>query len=324
MDHWVELARLLERGKFDGLFLADVVGVYDVYGGSPDIALREAAQVPTNDPLLNLSHEPPLPFARRPAARLGVSHVDHADAANAAPTRQSNSRLSDLSRQGQKSGPDATKRGFPLFDWRAGHASLHTIRATWRPSTTMVAMRKVWSGEVVKHRCERLYEEEHDRCQPQHKQTAFPGPGGRRHTQPARQWPRGLVRPALTVQLDNVGPGSGLLVSPADLTRLNGFERKPQGACFEELCIPLNETVLKQQADATWLDLEAFANLLEQPFVADRAAGVWSFGEIPQKRSRTLDNAQAPEFEVTDRAGQVWRLADLKGKKALIVTWSSW
>jgi alkanesulfonate monooxygenase len=83
IEHWVDLARLLERGKFDGLFLADVLGVYDVYGGSPDTALREAVQVPTNDPLLvipsmaqatknlsfaatvNLSHEAPLPFARR-------------------------------------------------------------------------------------------------------------------------------------------------------------------------------------------------------------------------------------------------------------------
>jgi alkanesulfonate monooxygenase len=88
-DHWVELACLLERGKFDALFLADVVGVYDVYGGSPDTALREAVQVPTNDPLLvippmahatrhlafaatvNLSHEAPLPFARR------MSTLDH-------------------------------------------------------------------------------------------------------------------------------------------------------------------------------------------------------------------------------------------------------
>jgi peroxiredoxin len=35
-------------------------------------------------------------------------------------------------------------------------------------------------------------------------------------------------------------------------------------------------------------------------------------------------NAQVPDFEVTDRAGNVIRMADLKGKKALIVTWSSW
>jgi len=35
-------------------------------------------------------------------------------------------------------------------------------------------------------------------------------------------------------------------------------------------------------------------------------------------------NAQAPDLEITDRKGSVIRMADLKGKKALIVTWSSW
>lgn len=89
LDYWVELARLLERGKFDGLFLADVLGIYDVFGGSPDSALRHATQVPVNDPLLlvpamaqatehlgfgvtvTLSYEPPFPFARR------MSTLDH-------------------------------------------------------------------------------------------------------------------------------------------------------------------------------------------------------------------------------------------------------
>jgi FMN-dependent oxidoreductase (nitrilotriacetate monooxygenase family) len=52
LDYWVELARLLERGRFDALFLADVLGVYDVYRGSPDAAIANAAQVPVNDPLL--------------------------------------------------------------------------------------------------------------------------------------------------------------------------------------------------------------------------------------------------------------------------------
>jgi multiple sugar transport system substrate-binding protein len=30
LEYWTELAGLLERGKFDGLFIADVVGVWDV------------------------------------------------------------------------------------------------------------------------------------------------------------------------------------------------------------------------------------------------------------------------------------------------------
>src|SRR6185312_1216866 len=42
LDHWVGLARLLERGLFDGLFLADVLGVYDVHGGSPAAAIAHA------------------------------------------------------------------------------------------------------------------------------------------------------------------------------------------------------------------------------------------------------------------------------------------
>lgn len=50
MRYWQELARTLERGLFDGIFLADVTGLYDVYGGSPATALRAATQVPTNDP----------------------------------------------------------------------------------------------------------------------------------------------------------------------------------------------------------------------------------------------------------------------------------
>ena len=50
MTYWQELARTLERGLFDGIFLADVTGLYDVYGGSAATALRSATQVPTNDP----------------------------------------------------------------------------------------------------------------------------------------------------------------------------------------------------------------------------------------------------------------------------------
>jgi alkanesulfonate monooxygenase len=89
LDLWLDLARTLERGLFDGVFLADVLGVYDVYGGGPQAALREAAQVPVNDPLLlvpamamvtehlgfgvtvNLSYEAPYTLARR------FSTLDH-------------------------------------------------------------------------------------------------------------------------------------------------------------------------------------------------------------------------------------------------------
>ena len=89
LEYWTELARILERGKFDGLFIADVLGVYDVYGGSLDAALRHGTQVPVNDPLqlvpamalvtehlgfgltASVSFEHPYTFARR------LSTLDH-------------------------------------------------------------------------------------------------------------------------------------------------------------------------------------------------------------------------------------------------------
>ena len=88
-DHWVELATLLERGRFDGIFLADVLGAYDVYQGAADAALWHGVQVPVNDPLAlvplmaqatehlgfgvtcALTYEHPYPFARR------LSTLDH-------------------------------------------------------------------------------------------------------------------------------------------------------------------------------------------------------------------------------------------------------
>lgn len=55
LSYWTDLARTLERGLFDGLFIADILGVYDVYQGNVDVTLRESVQLPVNDPLLLVS-----------------------------------------------------------------------------------------------------------------------------------------------------------------------------------------------------------------------------------------------------------------------------
>ncbi|KAF2756383.1 xenobiotic compound monooxygenase [Pseudovirgaria hyperparasitica] len=51
VDHWVSLAKLLEAGSFHGIFVADVLGGYDVYNGNLDAAKRSGAQWPVNEPL---------------------------------------------------------------------------------------------------------------------------------------------------------------------------------------------------------------------------------------------------------------------------------
>lgn len=89
LDHWLDLARTLERGRFDAVFLADVLGPYDIFEGSPAPALRQGMQIPANDPFQYVSamasvterlgfaltasatFEHPYPLARR------LSTLDH-------------------------------------------------------------------------------------------------------------------------------------------------------------------------------------------------------------------------------------------------------
>lgn len=50
VHYWTEYAKLLESACFDGIFFADNDGYHESYKGSVDDALRDAAQIPTNDP----------------------------------------------------------------------------------------------------------------------------------------------------------------------------------------------------------------------------------------------------------------------------------
>lgn len=55
LQYWTDMARTLERGLFDGIFIADVIGYYDVYQGGVDLTLREGIQLPVNNPWLLVS-----------------------------------------------------------------------------------------------------------------------------------------------------------------------------------------------------------------------------------------------------------------------------
>jgi FMN-dependent oxidoreductase (nitrilotriacetate monooxygenase family) len=55
LEHWQEIARILEAGDFDFLFFADVIGYPSDQDGVPDAAVRGAVQLPSHDPLTVVS-----------------------------------------------------------------------------------------------------------------------------------------------------------------------------------------------------------------------------------------------------------------------------
>jgi FMN-dependent oxidoreductase (nitrilotriacetate monooxygenase family) len=52
LDPWLELARVLERGKFDAIFWADNIGLRDTNQGIRDASIEEGLHFPINDPSL--------------------------------------------------------------------------------------------------------------------------------------------------------------------------------------------------------------------------------------------------------------------------------
>jgi hypothetical protein len=125
--YWQDLARLAERGKFDGIFVADIVGVYDVYRGGPAPSIVDAVQIPVNDPMMVVCdggghrtyrfrrhRQPDL----RTALSVRPSHVD------VGPPDRRPGRLEHRDRLSRQRGTGG--RSYPLF----GSGSAGLVRGT--------------------------------------------------------------------------------------------------------------------------------------------------------------------------------------------------
>jgi len=91
------------------------------------------------------------------------------------------------------------------------------------------------------------------------------------------------------VEVDHTLPdATELWVKPEDLTRINDFVLKPQGACLDELCIPVlqdrDSDMFVTRSDQGWFNVSGLAEKLQQAYITDYSDGVWSFGTMPVER----------------------------------------
>jgi hypothetical protein len=127
---------------------------------------------------------------------------------------------------------------------------------------------------------------------------------------------------AVTARTD----GKDLWIAPEDLTTINEFVLKPEGACLDDICLPVRDedTALREAAPPRRINLTELARRLGQACLVDERASVWSFGAIPALRSRFVDDAVAPDFTLTDRHGNAVTLSKFRDNKVVIMTWASW
>jgi hypothetical protein len=119
-----------------------------------------------------------------------------------------------------------------------------------------------------------------------------------------------------------------LWVRPADLPAVNGFELKPEGACIDDICVPVRQDqdsdLFVRRGGEAWFNVTGLADRLQQPYIVDHDQGVWSFGAIPARRSAFIQKGIAPDFALNDIDGNTLQLSDFKGKKVMLLSWASW
>jgi hypothetical protein len=112
-----------------------------------------------------------------------------------------------------------------------------------------------------------------------------------------------------------------LELEPTAFTARTGWDVKPEGACKAEICVPLPADV--RTGDGR-LDARVLADRLGMPLVHDDAHDLWALGPETAVTGRALSTAVAPELELPDLDGNVFRLSSLRGQKVALIAWASW
>ena len=131
-----------------------------------------------------------------------------------------------------------------------------------------------------------------------------------------------LVDESTPVTVHGVIRGDAIRVSPSVVERALGWQLKPEGLCRGDTCVPVRDRAALVDADG--IDLTALARLLDRPLATDADEGVAVLGASAADRSHRLASMEAPDFTLPDLQGRPHSLSDHRGRKALLIAWSSW
>ena len=123
--------------------------------------------------------------------------------------------------------------------------------------------------------------------------------------------------------IDEQTPSSVEIETVAGELRLDpgalGWERKPEGLCRDDVCIPLPPDTPEGH-----LEVGRLARLIDRPLALDATERVVAFAASPTGRGDALRSGIAPDFELPDVDGILHRLSDHQGRKIVMYAYASW
>ena len=110
---------------------------------------------------------------------------------------------------------------------------------------------------------------------------------------------------------------SNLQVTKAQFEAGSGWAIKPQGACRDDICVPLRGAGVGDT-----FDVLPVAEALGMAMVEDPDHSLWALG--PHTGGRALSSASLPPITLPEWRGGVFSLDSLHGTKVLLLAWASW
>jgi len=105
---------------------------------------------------------------------------------------------------------------------------------------------------------------------------------------------------------------------PKALAQRTGWEIKPEGACRDDVCVPLPSP----------FDVRDLSTRLGMALVQDEDHGLWALGpesgESGKPGGRALASARLPDIVLPDRSGEDFAISSLRGTKVFMIAWASW
>jgi hypothetical protein len=113
-----------------------------------------------------------------------------------------------------------------------------------------------------------------------------------------------------------------VLIDPEELVTAIDWELKPEGICRGDVCVPVKDAQSLRVGDQ--VDLVAVSRALDRPTVVDSELGVIAVGLASEERKRALDGLVAAPFTLPDLDGNLHELEQWRGRKRLLVAFSTW
>ncbi len=125
-----------------------------------------------------------------------------------------------------------------------------------------------------------------------------------------------------TSEVDAIARPATLLLEPATLRDVTGWELKPEGLCRDDVCVPIRNRS-DVQIDGH-VDLRVVTELLGRPLAIDEETAVAAIGESAATRAAQLAEGHLADLVLHDVDGRPFSWPAIGRKKKVLVTWASW